>query len=54
MRQVVAELRRAQTAQIFFRHVGTSAIRRTRLAVVDAAHFEAGLQVVPSRTFIRV
>src|SRR5579871_5585822 len=51
---VVADFRAAETAEIFFCHVRASAVRRIGLFVVHAAHFKAGVQVIPCLAFVRI
>jgi len=51
---VMADLRAAEAAEKFLRHIRAGTIRAIRLFVVDAAHFKARVQAIPASGFIGV
>ena len=51
---VVADLGAAQAAEKFLRPVRASAIIAVGFLVIDALHFELGVEAVPRRRFVGV
>jgi hypothetical protein len=51
---VVADLGTAHAREKFFGPIGASAVQAVSLLVIDALHFEAGMEVVPSGRLVGI